>query len=510
MERYNLPNSGIEVVINEEQTEERESTKETTGITTSTKEPNGHIQPPKTRKSRPIQYIVTRSLVLVSVFAIVGNIPVHSKINEPDELNGTTALETLEEHSATQITVAATKTSDTFELELPNSSAIETYSGHAVEALPSARDGDWELHQIARGDTLGDIIGPLKVSTTSADIMADEVVQKELGSLKEGKKVLVQIKDDKIEQLIYATGKRKAFIVSGQNNKYTGKWDDGLFEEQHNRVAFTIRNPYHYEASKAGLPKSISRQLVKIFKNQINFRKIQIGDQVSTIFEDYFYQSERIYTGKVLAAEFNHRDNIYQRVRFVLNKDRTMYLEPEGDLALKEVAFARYPVKGRLSSGFGRRWHPVLKKRRMHSGIDIAAPRGTPIYATGDGKVKYVGRKGSYGKMIELRHGDGITTRYGHMSKYKKGLGVGAKVKRGDVIGYVGSTGRSTGNHVHYEFRVNNQAQNPRTIKLPTKGVLTAGEMKDFKRLAKNMSYQLIKLRETAAIDRNVRRQFGG
>jgi murein DD-endopeptidase MepM/ murein hydrolase activator NlpD len=508
MERYNLPNGGIEVVINDEQA----GIEDTSGSvnTVSKNDSTGRIQPPKTRKSRPFHYIATRSLMLVSVFAIVGNIPVHSKISDPNSYSGEVVLDTLEEDTEEQIASASSHTANTLELALPSGESVETYAGHAVEPLPSAQEGDWELHQIVRGDTLGDILEPLKVSTTSADLMADESVQKELSNLKADRKILLQVKEDKIEQLIYATGKRKAFIVSARNGKYTGKWDNELFEEQHNRVAFTIRNPYHYEASKAGLPKSISRQLVKIFKNQVNFRNIQIGDQVSTIFEDYFYQSERIYTGKVLAAEFNHRNNIYQRVRFVLNKDRTMYLEPEGDLALKEVAFARYPVKGRLSSGFGNRWHPVLGKRRMHSGIDIAAPHGTPIYATGDGRVRFVGRKGSYGKMIELRHGDGITTRYGHMSQYKKGLSVGSSVKRGDVIGYVGSTGRSTGNHVHYEFRVNNVAKNPRSVELPTKGVLTAKEMKSFKRLAKNMSYQLIKLRETAAIDRNVRRQFGG
>ncbi len=495
MKRYNLPSGGIEVVINNEQAEIEETSASAT--TTSPEEPPGYMQVPnKPRKSRLLHYTATRSLVIASVFAIVGNIPVHSKISITDESNDHLVAEILDETVAEQQTIAADKSSHTLELELPSSSNIETYAGHAVETLPPAREGDWELHQIARGDTLKDILTPLKVSTTEKDLTADKSVGKVLGQLKAGKKILLQIKGDQVEQLIYATGKRKAFIVSAQKNgSYSGKWDDELFEEQHNRVAFTIRNPYHYEASKAGLPKSISRQLVKIFKNQVNFRKIQIGDQVSTIFEDYFYQSERIYTGKVLAAEFNHRKNIYQRIRFSLNERRTLYLEPEGDLALKEVAFARYPVKGRLSSGFGTRWHPILKKRRMHSGLDIAAPRGTPIYATGDGRVKFVGRRGGYGKMVELRHGNGITTRYGHMSKYKKGLSVGLKVKRGDVIGYVGSTGRSTGNHVHYEFRINNVAKNPRTVKLPT---------------AKNMRYQLIKLRETAALDRNVRRQFGG
>lgn len=508
MERYNLPSGGIEVIINKEQAK----TRETIAVTASPTMPSERQHRlPKAQKIRPFRYLAIRSVVLVGVFAIVGNIPVHSKIMNPDQVDGVEhfVLDELQDNSEEQL--AINEQTYTEELALPVASAIETYAGHAVEPLPSARDGEWELHQIARGETLGDILKPLKVTTTAEELMADEAIQDELTRLKAGKKILVQVNGEKIEQLIYATGKRKAYIVSLQNDKYIGKWDSELFEEQHNRIAFTIRNPYHYEATRAGLPKPISRQLVKIFKNQVNFRSIQIGDQVSTIFEDYHYQSERIYTGKVLAAEFNHRNNIYQRVRFVLNKDRTMYLEPDGDLALKEVAFARYPLKGgRLSSGFGFRHHPILRKRRMHSGIDLAAPRGTPIYATADGRVRFVGRKGSYGKTIELSHSGGIMTRYGHMSKYKTKLGRGAKVKRGDVIGYVGSTGRSSGNHVHYEYRVRGKAVDPKTVKLPTKGVLTASEMKNFKRLAKNMRYQLIKLRETAAIDRNVRRQFGG
>lgn len=507
MKRYNLSSGGIEVVINQEQA----NTKETITVAVSPQMPSERPNLPKAKKNRPFRYLAVRSLALVSVFALVGNIPVHSKITDLRDRSESTTHLVSDELGNSAEEQLATSYAETQALALPLLSTIETYTGHAVEPLPSARDGDWELHQITRGETIADIIEPLKVSTTVDELLADPVVKSELTRLKAGKKVLIQINGEKIEQLIYATSKRKAYIVSAQKGQYTGKWDNEQFEEQHNRIAFTIRNPYHYEASKAGLPKSTSRQLVKIFKNQVNFRKIKIGDQVSTIFEDYYYQSERIYTGKILAAEFNHRNNIYQRIRFVLNKDRTMYLEPDGDLALKEVAFARYPLKGgRLSSGFGYRHHPVLRKRRMHSGIDLAAPRGTPIYATGDGRVRFVGRKGGYGKTIELSHNNGITTLYGHMSKYKPKLGVGAKVKRGDVIGYVGSTGRSTGNHVHYEYRVHGKALNPKTVSLPTKGVLTAKEMKSFKRLAKNMRYQLIKLRDTAAIDRNVRRQFGG
>ncbi len=333
MKRYNLPSGGIEVVINNEQISER------TASPNMPSERQNRL--PKAQKIRPLRYLAIRSVALAGVFAIVGNIPVHSKIvDQPDDAEHL-ALNELQDSTEGQLT--------THELALPVASDVETYVGHAVEPLPSARDGEWELHQIARGETLDDILQPLKATTTAEELMADETIRKELSRLKADKKILVQINGRKVEQLIYATGKRKAYIVSLQNDKYVGKWDSELFEEQHNRIAFTIRNPYHYEATKAGLPKSISRQLVKIFKKQVNFRSIQIGDQVSAIFEDYYYQSERIYTGKVLAAEFNHRNNIYQRVRFVLNKDRILYLEPDGDLALKEVAFARYPTPALVS-----------------------------------------------------------------------------------------------------------------------------------------------------------------
>lgn len=507
MERYNLPTGGIEVIISG-------GSQAPQAETTNTSAHNGYSSSdknstPQLRKRRPLRYLATRSLILLGTFAVIGNIPVYSKINPPTiETARHFTIEAIsDEHFEHNDPV--TVTDNTVELPLPT--AIETYTGHEIATLPSAVTGKWELRHISRGETLDDILAPLKLATSTESILLDKSVKKELSKLKADKKLLVQIDNRKVKQLIYATGKRKAYIVSFQDGKYSGKWDNGLFEEQHNRIAFTIHNPFHYDAEKAGVPVSVSRQLVKIFKKDVNFRRIKPGDQVSVIFEDYYYQSERIFTDNVLAAEFKHRGDIYQRIRFTLNSEKSIYLKPNDDVEIKQVAFNRRPLKrGRLSSGFGMRRHPVLRKRRMHSGTDFAAPRGTPIYATGDGRVRFVGRKGGYGKSIELRHGYGVTTRYGHMSKYKKGLGVGAKVKRGDVIGYVGSTGRSTGNHVHYEFHVNGKPKNPMKVKLPKKGMLTAKEMKDFKRLAKNMSYQLIKLRETASIERDVKQQFGG
>ena len=440
-------------------------------------------------------------MVAVGVFALIGNIPVYS-ITPSSPAIEPMVMDTpfdSPENRTYENSVA---------LNLPV--AIETYTGYEVEPLPSTKIGKWYLHKISDGETLDSILKPLSLTTKTQELLKNPVAKKELSALKAGKKLLVQVNNRRIEQLIYATGKHKAFVTVRQGSNYSGKWDES-FEEQSKQVAFIIRNSLHNDAPKAGLPSSITRQLVKIFKNDVNFRRIRAGDQVGVIFDGYYYQNEQIYTGTILAAEFIHRGETHQRVRFLADSEKPLYLRTDNSLEIKKVAFDRYPLNGgRLSSGFGMRKHPVLRKRRTHSGVDIAAPRNTPIYATGDGKLRFIGYKGSYGNTVEISHAGGIRTRYSHMSKHEKNLSIGATVKKGDIIGYVGSTGRSTGNHVHYEFLKKGKPQNPQQVKLPMKDVLSAGKMKEFRWLVKNMSNRLMKLRGSAAIDRNARRQFGG
>ena len=140
------------------------------------------------------------------------------------------------------------------------------------------------------------------------------------------------------------------------------------------------------------------------------------------------------------------------------------------------------PIDGaRISSGFGRRKHPVLGYSKMHKGVDFAAPTGTPIYAAGDGVIEKLGRWSSYGKYIRIRHHHGLKTAYAHMNGYKRGLKTGSRVKQGDVIGYVGATGRVTGAHLHYEVLLNGRQSNPRKLKLPKGNKLTGNDLSIFK-----------------------------
>jgi len=458
--------------------------------------------PAPSRRHGPARYVASRALIFAGLLAGFGNIPVYSKITSGEEDASLSS-------GSSEVTETLHSLNQPLQLDLPDH--VETYTGYAVEALPSATIGKWELHRITEGDTLTGILSSLKTTTTATELLGNKDVAKTLAGLKPEARLFIQLNNQAIKQLIYAPAGRNAYVVSLQDGLFSGKWSKELFDEQQTQIAFTLHHPFHYDASKAGLPISITRQLTRIFRNDVNFRRIQIGDQVSVIFEDYFYQSERIYTDEILAAEFNHKGNVYQRIRFAMGNGSVRYLNPESDLALKQTAFDRYPIKGgRLSSGFGSRRHPIFRSRRMHSGVDFAAPKDTPIQATGDGTISFVGRKGAYGNAVMISHGGNIDTLYGHMSGFRAGLKPGDTIKRGQTIGYVGSTGRSTGNHVHYEFHVNDEPQNPMKVKLPEKGILSQQEINSFRRLARNMNNQLSRLRETASIERNIRQQFGG
>ena len=194
---------------------------------------------------------------------------------------------------------------------------------------------------------------------------------------------------------------------------------------------------------------------------------IQQGDRFTVVYEEVFQDGVRLRSGNILAAKFVNEGREYRAVRYVDDKGRGEYFTPDGRSLRK--AFIRAPVQfSRISSRFNpSRRHPVLNTIRAHRGVDYAAPTGTPVRAAGEGRVRYVGRQGGYGNVIELEHGSGVVTVYGHLSRFAKGLHRGQRVELGKVIGYVGSTGLATGPHLHYEYRVRGVHKNPQTVPLP-------------------------------------------
>lgn len=220
-------------------------------------------------------------------------------------------------------------------------------------------------------------------------------------------------------------------------------------------------------AVDAGLPDKTVMNLAGIFAWDVDFvLDIRSGDDYYVLYEQLYQDGEYLGDGEILAAEFNNNGRTIQAIRYVDKDGRSDYFSPEGNSVRK--AFLRAPVDFRVSSSFNpNRRHPVLKTVRPHRGTDYAAPLGTPIKATGDGKVIFRGVKSGYGNVVILQHGGNITTLYAHMSRFEPRVRKDTRVRQGQTIGYVGKTGLVTGVHLHYEYRLNGVHRNSRTVKLP-------------------------------------------
>jgi murein DD-endopeptidase MepM/ murein hydrolase activator NlpD len=234
-------------------------------------------------------------------------------------------------------------------------------------------------------------------------------------------------------------------------------------------------------SQRAGLDDSLTMRIAQIFQWDIDFvLDIRKGDEFYVLFEELYLGDEFIGYGNVLAAEFINQGTSYQAFGYEDAVGSRGYYSPEGKNMRK--AFLRAPVEfSRISSNFNlRRKHPLYKRTMPHRGIDYAAPRGTPILASGDGKVLTASRSNSNGNFVVIQHGEQFTTKYLHLSKFANGVRKGKKVKQGSIIGYVGSTGWATGPHLHYEFLVNGVHKNPRTVKLPDANPIAATEQQRF------------------------------
>lgn len=229
----------------------------------------------------------------------------------------------------------------------------------------------------------------------------------------------------------------------------------------------TIGSSLFAATDAAGIPDAIALQIARVFATDIDFHvDLRKGDRFSVVYEMLYDSGELIAPGRILAAEFVNDGRAYQAVLFRDDEGEESYYSLDGTSRAK--AFLRSPVEfSRVSSGFGQRFHPIFRNWRAHTGVDFAAPRGTRVMASADGHVVAVGRRGGYGNAVEIRHGGGITTLYAHLSGFAKGIRTGARVRQGEPIGFVGSTGFATGPHLHYEFKIAGIHQNPMKVALP-------------------------------------------
>ncbi|HXZ48272.1 MAG TPA: M23 family metallopeptidase [Usitatibacter sp.] len=234
----------------------------------------------------------------------------------------------------------------------------------------------------------------------------------------------------------------------------------------------------------AGIPDAVAMQLVRIFSTDIDFHvDLRRGDRFSLVYEMLYGSGELVGPGRVLAAELVNAGHVYQAVLFRDDEGNDAYYSLDG--ANRAKAFLRSPVEfTRVSSRFGRRFHPIFKNWRNHTGVDFAAPEGTRILASADGRVDFAGWRGGYGNAIEIRHGGSITTLYGHLSRIAAGIHAGTRVTQGQAIGYVGHTGWATGPHLHYEFRIAGVYEDPLRVALPKAEPVPARLRAQFARVA--------------------------
>jgi murein DD-endopeptidase MepM/ murein hydrolase activator NlpD len=250
--------------------------------------------------------------------------------------------------------------------------------------------------------------------------------------------------------------------------------------------AATIESSLFAATDGAGIPDAIALQLVRIFGTDVDFHvDLRKGDRLAVVYEMLYDSGELVAPGRVLEAEFVNAGHAYRAVLFHDDEGNDSYYSLDGTSRTK--AFLRSPVEfSRVSSGFGRRFHPIFNNWRAHTGVDFAAPEGTRVLASADGQVVAAGVRGGYGNAIELRHGGGVTTLYGHLSRFASGVRSGAHVSQGQVIGYVGHTGWATGPHLHYEFRIAGVYQDPLRVALPKADPVSPALRAEFARVAKD------------------------
>ena len=245
-----------------------------------------------------------------------------------------------------------------------------------------------------------------------------------------------------------------------------------------------ISTSFYKNALDVGIPDSIIMDFAYIFGWDIDFIfDVRKGDKFSVIFEADYSQGEKISSGDIIFAEFINKNSKYIAQRFNDEDQGKQYFNQNGDNVKK--AFLRAPLDfAYISSHFNpNRMHPILHKIKAHNGVDYAAKRNTPVMASGDGVISYVGYKSGYGRTVEVKHGGDIKTLYAHLERFNSKTKVGNKVKQGEIIAYVGDSGQATGTHLHFEFWQGKTRTDPVKVELPSAKSVTLGQMKEFKNL---------------------------
>ena len=394
---------------------------------------------------------------------------------------------------------------------IPSQTKIQTATTPVLEDVTV-----WRNVEVKSGDNLSAIFS--KVGLSDQDLFrvlnsSDEA--KVLNQVYPGYQLDFLIPNDgeakgELEQLRLLKSPLEGYLFTLKNNNYDV---ESILKSPQLKPTFkvgTIADSLFMAGKREQIPAVTIMEMANIFGGVIDFiLDPRSGDDFSILYEEKYLDGEFIGHGDILATQYTNQGKTFTAVRYIDTEGEVGYFNAKGESMRK--AFLRSPLDVfRISSNFNpRRRHPILNTIRAHKGTDYAAPRGTPIRATSDGRVTRASRNGSFGNLVIIKHAGGFETKYAHLSKYAKGIKKGKRVRQGDIIGYVGTTGSATGPHLHYEFLMGGVHQNPRTIidKLPKAESIDSSEMDRFhvqtnellKRFADMNSSKFITLNQPSA-----------
>ncbi|VAX31700.1 Peptidase, M23/M37 family [hydrothermal vent metagenome] len=399
------------------------------------------MTPDRPRFWKSIPFLISSSLILLSYLGFW-------ILSKPETLSESTRV------SETQIQKKATSPSG-IDL-LP-----QTPTPIISEPEPIVKE-----HRLKKGDTLSRVLSHLGVS--HQEIYDITTASKKVYNLKKihpGQTIAVTFDANaqQVAHFSYEIDPLHSLEIAHNEGQFVAEKKAAQLEKSIERRSGVITDTLYDSAKRFGVPPEIILDLSDIFAWDIDFgNEIRVDDRFKLVYEVFKKDGQIVKTGRVLAAQMTSRRKTYQAYYFEAEGTRGDYYNAEGRSLRK--AFMKSPLRYRyISSGYAtRRLHPVLKVNRPHLGIDFAAKRGTPVRAAGDGVISFVGNNGGYGKSIIIKHKNGYKTLYGHLSAFARGIKKGKRVKQEDFIGRVGSTGLSTGPHLHYTLYKNGKAINPR------------------------------------------------
>ena len=367
-----------------------------------------------------------------------------------------------------------------------------------IESKVIQQNGKIEL-EIKAGDTLEELFIENNLNIGHLfQIMSSNSAEQYLKYLRPGDTIVINHVNGEVINLTRNLNLKKALFIQRDAKNFNSSIIDRDIQIRKKFGYGDIKTSLFESAIENGLTEKLIMNLTDILAWDIDFvYDIRIDDDFYVLFEEIWQDDKYVTDGNIIALEFNNNGRKFQAIRYTNESGVPNYFTPDGNNMSK--AFIRAPLDfTRVSSNFNpNRKHPILNTIRAHRGVDYAAPKGTKIKASGDGKIIFRGVKSGYGNVIILQHGDNITTLYAHMSGFNSAFKLGDRVKQNQVIGYVGSSGLATAPHLHYEYRVNGVHKNPRTVKLPQAQPIKKEYVNDFLVQSKSIMSELLQFKES-------------